>query len=199
MALEKEVMNLGECFNWCCDRTMRYISWKEEYFSAITQGFGVIGHIEKQKHWRQFVDRFGWWFVVVLAFWPRNIRVFHLIDKRAEGIKPCKWEQNLYFYCPAKYALYLAGRKKNEKSWINSDTFAKTISQKCYQFTTEIGRIYMYENKFARSEQTLKRWFWSIQKSSSTLLFRSFYLRCIKNDLAYKHLNRYLQYSLSDS
>ena len=179
---------------------------KEEYFSAITQGFGAIGHIEKAKELApEFVDADlgdGLW-----LYWrsliAMNIPGFSsFADKRAEGIQLMQnAEQKSVFLRPASsHALTYTWleERKMKRAESTAVRLQKQYPKNIINLQL-LGRIYMYENQFAKSEQTFKKVILIDSKNQRVHYYLGrLYLRWRKNDLAYKHLYRYLQYSLSD-
>lgn len=180
---------------------------KEEYFSAITQGFSAVGHIEKAKDLApNFVDADlgdGLW-----LYWrsliAMNIPGFaSFADKRTDGIQLMQnAEQKSVFLRPASSHALTYTWLEERKIKRAESTAVRLQKQYPYNIINLqlLGRIYMYQNRFAKSEQTFKRVLNIDSKNRRVHYYLGrLYLRWRKNDMAYKHLNRYLQYSLSDS
>ena len=68
-------------------------------------------------------------------------------------------EQNLYFYVPqVAMLLHILGWKKRKMKRAESTAIRLQKQYPKNIISLQLlGRIYMYENKFARSEQTFKR------------------------------------------
>ena len=179
---------------------------KEEYFSAITQGFSAVGHIEKAKDLApNFVDADLGDGLVVLALLDRyeySGFVF-FADKRTDGIQLMQnAEQKSVFLRPASSHALTYTLLEERKIKRAESTVVRLQKQYPYNIINSqlLGRIYMYQNRFAKSEQTFKRVLNIDSKNRRVHYYLGrLYLRWRKNDMAYKHLNRYLQYSLSDS
>ena len=179
---------------------------KEEFFSALSQGFEAVRYIDKAKKLApDFIDsRLGdglwlYWRSLIAM----NIPGFSAFaDQRKEGIKLMqKAERESVFLRPAaSHALTYTWIE--ERKMLKAESTALRLHRAYPDNLINLqllGRIYLYRGNYPQSERTFKKVLAIDSKNERVHFYLSrLYLRWRKISLAQNHIDKYLTFELSD-